>query len=257
MVSPSLELSETDSLHLSGISQKPLFIWLSGTFEQFWYMPSNSERWMVSPSLELSKTDSLHLSGISHEPLFIWLVDILNMFWYMPPIPKDRCFFRVWSCPKPTLYLSPKSPRSRVLYDLWAFEHVLTHTSKPQKTDAFFESEVVKNHLFTPLPNLPEAACYMTCSHFEHVLIYASKLTKDRCFFWLRSCQKPTLIFLRDLQKPLVIWLVGTFEQMLQNLERWTSFANTGVVKDRYARECPFSPELRWFRHLKRAIYDR
>ena len=155
----SLELSETVSLHLSGISRKPLFIWLSGTFEQFWYMPPIPKDrcffWVwscqkptlyifleslmsrvlydfqalliyafqfrkidVFSSLELSKTDSLHLSGISRKPCFIWLSGTFEQFWYMPPIPKDGWFHRVWSCPKPTLYIFLESLKSRLLYDL-------------------------------------------------------------------------------------------------------------------------------------------
>ena len=156
MVFPSLELPKTDSLSLSQISQKPLFIWLSDILNMFWHIPPNPERWMVFSSPELSKTDSLHLSAIFQKPPFIWLSGVLNMFWYMPP--------------------------------------------KSRKIDGFFESGVVQNRLFT----------------------------------------SPAIS-----REPLFIWLLATFEQILQNLERWTSFANTGVVKDRMRENVRFPLELR------------
>ena len=87
-------------------------------FEHVLIHASNSERQMFFSSLELSKTDSLSLSEISQKPRFIWLVGFWTCFDTYLQTPKDRCFFRVGSCQKPSLYTSPQSPGSRLLYDL-------------------------------------------------------------------------------------------------------------------------------------------
>ena len=164
---------------------------------------------MFFSSPELSKTDSLHLSGIPWKPLFIWLSGILSSFDICLQIPKDRCFFWVRSCQKPTLYIFLESLRSRFLYDFQALLSSFDTCLQFRKMDGFTEFGVVQNRLFTSFWNLSWAAFYMTCRHFEHVLIHASNSERQMFFSSLELSKTDSLSLSEISQKPLVIWLVG------------------------------------------------
>ena len=130
-------------------------------------------------------------------------------------IPKDRCFFWVWSCRKPTLYIFLKSLMSRFLYDFQAFWAVLIYAFKFRKIDVFFEFGVVGNRLFTSFWNLSEAAFYMTFRHFWAVLIHASQFRKMDGFTEFGVVQNRLFTSLRNLSGAACYMTCSHFEHVL------------------------------------------